>query len=76
MPAVPSSPWLDAHGAAAYLAVSEATLLRAARAGQLRGYKVSGRKIWRFRSDDLDAFLMRATTPVLVVPRQQERAAS
>ena len=65
--------WLDVKGAAARVLGSEATVLRAARKGTLRGYKL-GSKCWRFRPEDVDAWLMRATTPVLVVPRNREHS--
>ena len=51
--------------------VSEASILRAARRGQLKGYKVgAGRKLWRFRDADLDEWAM-ASTPQLVQPRKR-----
>ncbi len=65
MMTTPPSPWLDLAGAATYLLVSQGTILRAARKRELTGYRVSGRKCWRFRREDLDAWAMRANTPVL-----------
>lgn len=58
------TPWLDVRDAAAYAHVSESTILRAARRGTLRGYKVG--VLWRFRAADLDAWITASTTPVLV----------
>ena len=68
------SPWLTVGGAASRALLSAATILRAARRGELRGYKVSGRRCWRFRSADVDAWLMTSTTPTLVTPGQERRA--
>lgn len=59
--------WLDVHRAAAHVDVSEPTILRAARAGALQGFKVG--KLWRFRREDLDAWVMRRQTPVMVPQR-------
>ena len=58
------TPWLDVPGAAAWALVSQATILREARAGRLRAYKVGNRKLWRFRREDVDAWLMRRNEPV------------
>jgi excisionase family DNA binding protein len=52
----PSSPWLSTAQAAQYLQASEATVMRAARRGKLRAYKL-GARCWRFTREDLDAFL-------------------
>jgi excisionase family DNA binding protein len=60
--------WLDVAGAAARAAVSQQTILRAARRGQITAYKVG--KLWRFRPADVDAFVMRAFTPVFVQARK------
>jgi excisionase family DNA binding protein len=66
--------WVDAAGAADYVVVSKQTILRAARCGALRGFRISGRKCWRFRLDDVDAWMMRSSTPVLVdVGRESRR---
>ena len=64
------TPWLDVRGAAAWALVSEATILREARVGRLRGYKVGNRKLWRFRRGDVDGWLMRREEPVEYVPRE------
>jgi excisionase family DNA binding protein len=65
-----SSIWLDVRGAAARALVSPATILREARARRLAAYKVgAGRKLWRFRPADVDAWITTATTPVPVAPR-------
>lgn len=59
--------WLDVHGASVRAAVSEATILRAARSGALRAYKVGlGRSRWRVRPSDVDAWVMHVATPELV----------
>ena len=65
-----STPWLTVPGAAGWALVSEATILREARVGRLRGYKVGNRKLWRFRREDVDAWLMRRAEPVEYVPRE------
>jgi excisionase family DNA binding protein len=57
--------WLDVAGAADRVLVSPSTIVREARAGRLRGYKVGGRKCWRFRPQDVDAWLTGTRTPVL-----------
>jgi excisionase family DNA binding protein len=62
--------WLDVRGAAARALVSPATILREARARRLAAYKVgAGRKLWRFRPADVDAWITAATTPVPVASR-------
>ena len=63
-----STPWLDVRGAAAWALVSEGTVVREARAGRLRGYKVGNRKLWRFRRQDVDGWLMRHETPTEYEP--------
>jgi excisionase family DNA binding protein len=53
------SEWLTAAEAAAYLKVKPRSLLRWAREGKVLGFTVSGtkRRVWRFRTQDLDASL-------------------
>jgi excisionase family DNA binding protein len=59
--------WLDVRGAAARALVSPATILREARARRLSAYKVgAGKKLWRFRPADVDAWVTAATAPVPV----------
>jgi excisionase family DNA binding protein len=58
-----TSPWLTLPEAAAYARVSQPTIRREARAGRLAAYKVGGRRMWRFRAVDLDAWLTESTTP-------------
>lgn len=53
----PDSVWLDPDGAASRAVVSVATIRREARAGRLVGYRVGGRKCWRFRPSDVDRWL-------------------
>ena len=50
--------WVTVEGAADRAEVSTSTVLREARSGRLRGYRVGGRKLWRFRPEDIDAWLM------------------
>jgi excisionase family DNA binding protein len=59
--------WLPVREASAYAHVSESTILRAARRGALRGYKVGA--LWRFRAVDIDAWITASATPVLVTRR-------
>ncbi len=68
--AEPLVQWLTASEAASYLRVDSRTLLRWAREGKVRGFKLSGtsRHVWRFRYADLDATM---TGPA--VPCQTER---
>ena len=65
----PASPWLDVPGAAARAICSDSTILREARAGRLKGYKIGGRRRWRFLADDVDRWLMGTAEPVEYVPR-------
>jgi excisionase family DNA binding protein len=58
------APWLDASRAAEYAGVSATTVLRAARRGALRGYKVGS--LWRFRAVDIDAWIIASRTPMPV----------
>jgi excisionase family DNA binding protein len=50
--------WMTLSEGAQHARVSEATLRREAKAGRLRAYKVGGRRVWRLRADDIDAWLM------------------
>ncbi len=52
-----TSPWLTLDEAAAYTKLSIATITRARKSGGLRGYKVQGKKLWRFHVADLDRWL-------------------
>lgn len=68
-----SAIWLDVRGAAARALVSSATILREARARHLAAYKVgAGKKLWRFRPADVDAWVTAATTPVPVASRASD----
>ena len=55
------TPWLTAKEAAQYLRVEPRTLLMWARAGNVKGYPLSGlrRITWRFLHSDLDDMLLR-----------------
>lgn len=55
--------WLDVKGAAARVLVSSRTILRAARSGVLKGYKVGGHRRWRFKTADVDVW-MQAQRPI------------
>ena len=65
----PSTQWLDVQGAAARAVCSGGTILREARAGRLRGYKIGGRRCWRFLAQDVDQWLLRQGEPFEYVPR-------
>jgi excisionase family DNA binding protein len=61
--------WLDVRGAAARALVSPATILREARSRRLAAYKVgAGKKLWRFRPADVDAWVTATATPVPLGP--------
>jgi excisionase family DNA binding protein len=53
-----TSPWLCTIEAASYTKLSVATINRARRSGALKAYCVSGKRLWRFRVEDLDTWLM------------------
>ena len=53
--------WFTLRQAAAYTQVSDSTIRREARASRLRGYKVGGRRLWRFRKEDVDDWLVNAS---------------
>src|SRR4051812_21942530 len=65
----PTSNWLTATEAAAYLKVEARTLLMWARQGTVKGYVLSGtlRQTWRFLHADLDATL---TAPSVATKRR------
>ena len=62
-----NTPWLTLAEAAAFAKVCGATLRREAKAGRLRAYKVGGRRCWRFKADDISAWLERSATPTVCV---------
>src|SRR5690242_4689221 len=68
------APWLDVAGAAVRALVSQPTILRAARRGQLKGYKIGGQRLWRFRPEDVDEWVTQGATPTAFVPRRSEVA--
>jgi excisionase family DNA binding protein len=49
--------WLTRNEAEQYTRTSAATILRAARSGRLRAFKLNGARVWRFRLQDLNAWL-------------------
>jgi excisionase family DNA binding protein len=51
--------WMNSREAADYLHVAARTVVLWARTGRIPAHKLSGahRITWRFRSDELDAFL-------------------
>jgi excisionase family DNA binding protein len=58
-----ATPWLTLEEAGSYVKTSTATLRREAKSGRLRGYKVGGRRCWRFKVEDLDAWLQHGAEP-------------
>ena len=52
-----TSPWLTLDEAANYTKLSTASITRARKSGGLCGYKVQGKKLWRFHVADLDQWL-------------------
>jgi excisionase family DNA binding protein len=70
---MPDVTWLDVDGAARHSLLSAPTILRAARRGELRAFKVgAGRKLWRFRVEDVNAWLMGTSTPQPFTPQKDE----
>jgi excisionase family DNA binding protein len=66
--------WRTLAEAAEHARSSEATLRREAKRGRLRGYKIGGRRVWRFKAEDVDAWLEgRAEEPSLYDPSKQGR---
>jgi excisionase family DNA binding protein len=65
--------WVDVRDAANRARVSAATIMREARSGRLRGYKIGGRKVWRFRPADIDAWVEGSSTPT-PFPRLEPRS--
>jgi excisionase family DNA binding protein len=57
-----NTPWLTLNEAGAYTKLSTATITRARKGGALRGYKVQGKKLWRFHVADLDRWLQKGAT--------------
>lgn len=55
-----TSDWLTVEEAASYLKVKPRSLLLWVRQGRVQAYALSGikRRVWRFRSEDLDAALL------------------
>ena len=64
-----TTPWLDVSGAAARAPCSDGTILREARAGRLSGYKIGGRRCWRFLAKDVDRWLIQQAGAGEYVPR-------
>ena len=58
-PDTPTSPWLTLEEAAAYAKLSTASITRARKSRALPGYKVQGKKLWRFHVADLDRWLQK-----------------
>lgn len=58
--------WLTAEQAAHRAACSVKTITKAARALQLRGYRLAHRRSWRFLAEDIDRWMRASATPQLV----------
>ena len=50
--------WLTRKEAARHVKVSETTIARETKAGRLKGFRVGGRRSWRFRLQDVEAWLV------------------
>ncbi len=74
--AAAASPWLSPREAATYARVSETSILRAARRGTLRAFKVGGGRLWRFRPSDVDAWIEAGVQPVPFVPARRPSVAA
>lgn len=63
----PGYRWLTADEAAQYLKIKARTLLYWVRQGKIKGYVLSGsrRRVWRFRQEDLDGYLL-GTPPTML----------
>ena len=51
----------------------DGTILREARAGRLRGFKIGGRRCWRFLAEDVDRWLMQGEPVEYVLRRHDVR---
>lgn len=72
MPSAITSPWMTLDEAAKYARCSPTTLLRQARVGRCRGFKLaSGRRCWRFRAEDLVAWVQSNAQLVPFAPRKR-----
>ena len=60
MSPTPTSEWLTAREAAAYLKVAHRTILEWAKTSRIPAHRLSGtlRCTWRFRADELDGAMM------------------
>lgn len=72
-----STPWMTTEEAAQYLKVKRRTLLLLVRQGKVKAYPALGirRRVWRFRREDLDAYLLGASvvtsnTPAVLKERR------
>ncbi len=64
--------WVSLDDAAKHVKLSIATIRRAALRGDLKAYKVgAGKKLWRFRLQDLDEWLMSSAVPVAFQPKRK-----
>jgi len=58
-PPTQDDPWLRVEDVAAQLDVSQESVRRWLRSGELRGLKLNDKAGWRIRQSDLDAFIAR-----------------
>ena len=65
-----ATPWNTTEMAAAYVVASPATVMRAARSGKLRGYKLSAGRVWRFKREDLDRWIQQSSEPIAYEARR------
>lgn len=67
----PSSPWLTAAEAAAYLKRGRRFVLREIHAGRLRAARIGGRGEILTRREWVDAFIEEQATPVMLAVRRR-----
>lgn len=70
--------WLTVREAAKHARCSVTTISRAARSGELRGFKLRSRRSWRFSAEDVDRWIKKSAEPLPFTPQHgaQRRRAS
>jgi excisionase family DNA binding protein len=61
--------WLTLREAATHAKCSVTTIARAARSGELRGFKLRRRRSWRFDAADVDRWLKQSADPLPFAPQ-------
>lgn len=62
--------WLTLREASQHAKCSVTTISRAARSGELKGYKLRARRSWRFDAADVDRWVKRSAEPLPFTPPQ------